>query len=162
VALPLAVFQLAFAGRVREKWSAMSEPTGAVGKTGKPTRPAIMRWFEFACAAFVLLVMLLMTGLVQELSTRILTRYPDSWATIRPGMTSSEARAILGAPTSDGRHLKSLDRWIITQRGVTMHLDLWFDDAGEHKEVSRVSRHKRYWGYNTEKCLILPSNATIR
>jgi hypothetical protein len=74
-------------------------------------------------------------------------------------MTSTEARAILGEPTADGRHLKSLDRWSITRKGVTMHLDLWFADADEHTTIARVSRHKRLWGMDTEKSVILPPAA---
>lgn len=137
----------------------MNGSKDAVGKTRKPSRPRIMRWYEVTSAALALLVMLLATATFQEVSTRIFTRFPDSWATIRPGMTSSEARAVLGEPTADGRHLKSLDRWVITRKGVKMHLDLWFDDAGEHATIARVSRHKRFWGRDTEKSVILPPAA---
>lgn len=129
------------------------------GRAGNPVRPWILRRLEFIFAAIALLVLLWATGLLQEFATRILTRYPESWASIRPGMTSTEARAILGEPTADGRQLKSLDRWLINRKGVTMHLDLWFDDAGEHMTIARVSLHKRLWGRDTEKSVILPHTA---
>lgn len=128
-------------------------------KVGKPVRLWILRRIESTFAAIALLTLLLATGLLQEFSTRTFTRYPESWGSIRPGMTSNEARTILGEPTADGRHLKSLDRWIITRNSVSMHLDLWFDDAGEHVTIARVSRHKRFWGRETEKSVILLPNA---
>ena len=139
-------------GASREKMPIVCTP----GRVGKPVRPWILRRIEFTFAAIALLVLLIATGLIQEFFTRTFTRYPDSWATIRPGMTSTEARAILGEPTADGRHLKSLDRWSITRKGATMHLEHWFADAGEHTTIARVSRHKRLWGRDTEKNVILP------
>jgi hypothetical protein len=129
----------------------VGSPTGRAGKT---ERPWILRRIEFTFALIVLLILLLATGLLQEFCTRTFTRYPESWGTIQPGMTSKEARTILGEPTADGRHLKSLDRWIFTRNGVSMHLDLWFDDAGEHKTIKLVSRHKRFWGTDTEMSVI--------
>ena len=137
----------------------MSDTADSVGRTSKSRRHWILRWIESGVIAILLLILILATGLLQELSTRIFTRYPDSWATIRHGMTSTEARAILGEPMADGRQLKSLDRWSITRKGVTMHLELWFDDAGEHTTIARVSRHKRLWEMDTEKSVILPPAA---
>lgn len=128
------------------------------GRAGKQARPWTVRRIEYSFAAIALLVLLFATGLLQEFSTRTFTRYPESWGSIRPAMTSDEARTILGEPTADGRHLKSLDRWIITRNGVSMHLDLWFDDAGEHATIARVGRHKRLWGRDTEKSVIVPPN----
>lgn len=101
-------------GASRDKMPIVSTP----GRAGNPVRPWILRWIEFTFTAIALLVLLFATGLIQEFFTRTFPRYPDSWATIRPGMTSTEARAILGEPTADGRHLKSLDRWSITRKGV--------------------------------------------
>lgn len=58
-------------------------------------------------------------------------------------MTSDEVRNIAGVPSSDGRGLKSLDRWEITRNGVELHLDVHHNgDTDGSAVISRVVRFK--------------------
>jgi len=80
---------------------------------------------------------------------KIVAPMPDSWAIVRPGMTSNQARGILGEPWADGRELKIVDRWRFHRGGVTAHLDLWYDDENTaESEISRVVRWWRFGGSN--------------
>ena len=82
----------------------------------------------------------------------ISTDYPKEWSDVRPGMTSEEARKILGNPWADGRGLKTVDRWRIKEAGVELHLDLGFDTQNEPNSiVSRVSRWKYFMAYESER-----------
>jgi len=77
--------------------------------------------------------------------------YPESWLKIVPGMTSDDARKLIGKPLADGRDLKVVDRWQHAQNGVELHLDLWFDnDNNGAAAIKRVARWKRFMGLNSE------------
>ncbi len=73
----------------------------------------------------------------------IVAPYPGSWLGVRPGMTSDEARILVGAPTFDGDQLKAVDRWIVEGNGVELNLDLWFSVEGRgDAKIERVGLFK--------------------
>lgn len=68
--------------------------------------------------------------------------YPKEWFQVKPGMTSGQARKLLGEPWADGRGLKPLDRWFIMQNCVELRLDLWFlgsENSGWNDENAIVT-----------------------
>ena len=100
----------------------------------------------------VFLVLLGLSGIGQHVYTSTNVDYPNSWLEIEPGMASDEARQLLGEPHADGRGLKSLDRRQQTNKGVEMHLDLWFEgESHESAIVKRVVRWKHFLGMDVEK-----------
>jgi hypothetical protein len=106
-------------------------------------------------------LLLLMTGLVvfTEYGTTfyasIAAPYPPAWSKLQPGMTSDEARALLGRPTSDGRGLKASDRWLQIQGGVEIYLDLYLDHnvdgTGVVKSIVRWKHWRHFPGKNFDK-----------
>ena len=78
--------------------------------------------------------------------------FPESWLLIEPGMTSEEARRLVGEPWADGRDLKIVDRWRVIENGVELHMDLWFDGQNYgDSPIVRVSRWKRFMGLDSEE-----------
>jgi hypothetical protein len=72
--------------------------------------------------------------------------YPEKWARVAPGMSSAEARQILGPPSADGRGLKGFDRWGILENGIYMELDLHLgSNESDQARVERVTRKKRFF-----------------
>lgn len=70
--------------------------------------------------------------------------YPEAWLRISPGMISKDVWGLLGPPWANGRQLKSVDRWKVTQNGVELHLDIDFmPESAEDAAVSRVLRWKQ-------------------
>ncbi|MDB6072145.1 MAG: hypothetical protein JWL81_3316 [Verrucomicrobiales bacterium] len=74
--------------------------------------------------------------------------YPESWLILRPGMTTSEIRGIIGPPTADGRGLKGMDVWEVHRLGVRLRLEIFH--GGDTDGTSMVHRMTR------SKQLILP------
>ncbi len=66
-------------------------------------------------------------------------------------MISDHARELIGEPWADGRDLKIVDRWLLAQNGVELHLDLWFENENNgNARVKRVARWKRFLGSDTD------------
>jgi len=100
---------------------------------------------------------LALSGAGQRIYASLAAEYPESWMKIQPGITSHEARQILGEPYADGRGLKSLDRWEYSVRGVEVHLDLWFDEESSDKAiVTRVVLWKHFLGVDASKSVDPP------
>lgn len=78
--------------------------------------------------------------------------YPESWLQVKPGMTSDDVRTLIGKPWTDNRELKVLDRWLIRQNGVELHLDAWFENPNNgNSPITRVVRWKRLSGVDFDK-----------
>ncbi len=72
--------------------------------------------------------------------------YPAAWARVAPGMTSAEARQVLGPPSGDGRGLKGFDRWGVLKNGIWMELDLHLgSNESDQDRVDRVTRKMRFF-----------------
>ena len=116
-------------------------------------RRRILLWAVLLLAA-VIVIALPIRG--RSIYASIAAPYPDSWLKVRPGMTSDEARRLLGPPWADGRDLKVVDRWRQTQNGVEMHLDLWYENENKgDAPILRVSRWKSFFG-DSEGAIIPP------
>jgi hypothetical protein len=77
--------------------------------------------------------------------------FPESWLLIKPGMTSDEARRLVGEPSADGRDLKIVDRWFRIENGVEVRMDLWFDNTDKRDApIFRVVRWKHFMGRDAE------------
>ena len=73
--------------------------------------------------------------------------YPEAWLQVKPGMTSDELRQLIGKPWADNRELKVLDRWLIHQNGIELHLDAWIENPNSaDSRVERVVRWKQLLG----------------
>jgi len=100
----------------------------------------------------ITLVVLLCTDVGRRSYSSAVADYPESWLQVEPGMTSDEARKLVGAPWADGRHLKVVDRWRVIENGVELHMDLWFGGQNHgDSPIVRVSRWKRFLGLESEK-----------
>ncbi|MFN7562955.1 MAG: hypothetical protein ACK5TH_14330 [Prosthecobacter sp.] len=73
--------------------------------------------------------------------------YPETWLQVKPGMTSDDVRRLIGNPQADNRELKPLDRWLIQQNGIELHLDAWIENPNSaDSRVERVVRWKQLLG----------------
>ena len=78
--------------------------------------------------------------------------YPEAWLQVKQGMISDDVRRLIGTPWADNRGLKILDRWLIRQNGVELHLDAWFENSNEgNSPVTTVVRWKRFSGADFDK-----------
>lgn len=78
--------------------------------------------------------------------------YPEAWLHVKPGMISEDVRRLIGKPWADNRELKILDRWLIRQNGVELHLDAWFENQNNgNSPVTMVVRWKRFSGADFDK-----------
>lgn len=70
--------------------------------------------------------------------------YPESWVTLRLGMTTDEIRQIVGSPTADGRGLKGMDVWETHRLGVKLRLEIFHGgDTDGTSMVQRMMRSKQ-------------------
>ena len=95
-------------------------------------------------------VVILFTDIGRKRYSSIAADFPESWNEIKPGMISNDARKLVGEPWADGRDLKVVDRWHLTENGVKLHMDLWFEQNGVNAPILRVIRWKRFMGVDTE------------
>ena len=73
--------------------------------------------------------------------------YPETWLQVKPGMTSDDVRRLIGKPWADNRELKPLDRWLIQQNSIELHLDAWIENPNSaDSRVERVVRWKQLLG----------------
>lgn len=87
----------------------------------------------------------------RRLYASLAAEFPTAWSTIQPGMTSEQARTILGPPWADGRDLKIVDRWRIVRHGVELHLDVYFERENyADTPIERVVRWKQFMAYQSE------------
>lgn len=86
--------------------------------------------------------------LTGELSySSVAASYPEAWHEVKPGMTSDDVRRLIGTPWADNRELKVLDRWLIHENGVELHLDAWIENPNvANSRVERVVRWKQLLG----------------
>jgi hypothetical protein len=111
---------------------------------------ALHVWKTVLLLAAVMVIALPILG--WSIYASIAAQHPGSWLKVRPGMTSDEARRLLGPPWADGRDLKIVDRWRQTQNGVEMHLDLWFENENKgDTPIARANRWKHFFGENSEE-----------
>jgi hypothetical protein len=104
-----------------------------------------------ACLLLAAVVAIVVLMLGRSSYASLAAKYPDSWLKVKPGMTSDEARRLIGQPWADGRDLKVVDRWRQTQNGVELHIDLWFENENnEFAPVKGVYRWKRFLGADSE------------
>lgn len=79
--------------------------------------------------------------------------YPESWTQVKTDMTSSQIRALLGAPQADGTGLKTVDRWHQNHDLTELHLDVFFETGwqDENDHVIAIHRWKRFLGHTVEE-----------
>jgi len=100
----------------------------------------------------IAVVALLFTDIGRKRYSSVAADFPESWCELKPGMISDDARKLVGEPWADGRDLKNVDRWRLSENGVELHMDLWFENQNDgNSTIARVSRWKRFMGLDTEK-----------
>ena len=94
---------------------------------------------------------LFLTDIGRKSYSAIAADFPEPWLQVEPGMTSDDARKLVGEPWADGRDLKIVDRWRVVENGVELQMDIWFEDrnSGDSK-IARLSRSKRFMGLDRE------------